>query len=247
MKKFTAFFLFLFTLVINQAGLPQDFASYYSRNLFLMAPAGTFRQGLGGFANPATTRMTRTFNTQFYWTGNSVENISINDWGLYSAFRGFGFSVQQQKSSGAKATDYNFNLAFGDYSSSVGIGYTWSSGDKAAFSREKMFSLGLLLRPNRFLSLGGVGSISTQSSAKEGVLEAAIRPLGTPFLTLFADWAIQKTERLKDAPWSAGAAVQLFNGFNLVGRYFDNDFFTLGLSVNLGSAAFSGQSHYNSD
>jgi protease-4 len=108
-------------------------------------------------------------------------------------------------------------------------------------------SAGAIFRPSRFLSVGLVGNFSIASSAREGVGEIGIRPLGSPKLTLFADAAIQKGDAIKDADWSAGAALQVLSGTYLVGRYFKSDAFTLGLAVNFGRSGVAAQSHFDAD
>lgn len=223
----------------------QDFAPYYSRNFFLMGSAGSFQNGLLGFANPANLGMLKTFNARFYWISDAVEEADLASWGLFTAAPGLGFGMLRQKINGSKIDDYNVSLGGGNGRAAFGIGYTWSSGDKDFFNRENLFSAGFLYRPFRHISLAGLGSFSTQTSAREGVLELGLRPLGSSFLTLFADYAIQKQQTLDDAPWSAGAALELLPGISLTGRYFDSEAFTVGVNFSFGRGFVGGQGHYN--
>ncbi len=223
----------------------QDFAPYYSRNFFLMGSAASFQNGLLGFANPANTAMLKTFNARFYWINDQVENADLSGWGLFTAAPGLGFGMLRQKFSGSKIYDYNVSLGAGNGRAAFGIGYTWSSGDKDFFNREDLFSAGFLYRPVRHISLAGLGSFSTQTSAREGVLELGLRPLGSSFLTLFGDYAIQKKQTLGEAPWSAGAALELLLGISLTGRYFDSEAFTVGLNFSFGRGFVGGQGHYD--
>jgi protease-4 len=76
------------------------------------------------------------------------------------------------------------------------------------------------------------------------VAELAVRPLGNRRFTIFGDYAIQKNQKIADAPWSAGAALEVLAGVNLTGRYFDNEAFTVGLNVSFGRGFAGGQGHY---
>lgn len=236
----------LMLVTVSFTTLPaQDFAPYYSRNFFLMGSAGSFQNGLLGFANPANTAMLKTFNARFYWISDQVENADLSGWGLFTAAPGLGFGMLRQKFSGSKIYDYNVSLGAGNGRAAFGIGYTWSSGDKDFFNRENLFSAGFLYRPFRHISLAGLGSFSTQTSAREGLLELGLRPLGSSFLTLFGDYAIQKKQTLGDAPWSAGAVLELLPGISLTGRYFDSEAFTVGLNFSFGHGLVGGQRHYD--
>jgi protease-4 len=245
-KLFPAAFI-LILIFASQEAATQTIPSYYSRDYFLMASPGSFERGLIGFANPASIRMMNGFNTQFMWSTDGTDASSIRDWGIFSGLRGLGFSIFHQQAGGFEVMDYNINLAAGDYRHAVGFAYTWSRGDESAFGRERFLTVGTLTRYNRYLSVGMVGNFATKSNAKEGIFEAAIRPMGNSRVTVFGDFAIQKQQRLKDVPWSAGGAVELLTGLKLVGRYFDSEAFTLGISLNLGYGGFSAQSHFDAN
>lgn len=247
MNKFITIAVILCSFLSAGKAIAQIIPSYYSKDYFLMASPGSFERGLIGFANPAGIRMMNGFNTQFMWSTDGTDASSIRDWGIFSAFPGLGFNVFRQEAGGLKVTDYNLNLALGDYQNALGIGYTWSTGDQSAFGRERYITVGSLSRPSRYLSVGMVGNFATRSNAKEAIFEAAIRPLGNSRITIFGDFAIQKPQRLKDAPWSAGGALEVLPGLKLVGRYFDGEAFTLGVNLNLGYGSISAQSHFDSE
>jgi len=239
--------LFCILCMQHDNGLSQTAFDYYSRNNFLFAPAGAFQDVLVGFANPANLALLHAPEFRFHWSTDGTDATSFNDWGIFSGVRGFGFGVLRQHASGLRVTDYRLSTAFGSQSLALGFAYGWSSGDEKAFGRENLFSTGAIIRPNRYLSLGLIGNFFTQSSAKEGIAEIGVRPLGTARLTLFADGALQKKMKLDAAPWSAGVVAQLVPGVHLVGRYFKDDAFTLGLSLNFGKSGIAAQAHFNED
>ena len=122
MKKLFPATIILLLIFAGQEITAQTIPSYYSKNYFLMASPGSFERGLIGFANPAGIRMMNGFNTQFMWSTDGTDASSINDWGIFSGFRGLGFNVFHQEAGGFDVTDYNINLAAGDYRHAVGAG-----------------------------------------------------------------------------------------------------------------------------
>jgi len=225
----------------------QPLPDYYSRNNFLMAPAGVFQEGLLGFTNPANLALLQASETRFSWSTEGTDATSFNDWGIFTGVRGLGFGALRQHLGDLKATDYRISTAFGSAGLAFGVAYGWSTGDLEALGRERLLATGSLFCPCRYLSFGMIGNFSLESSAREGIAEIGIRPLGTPQLTLFADAALQKNMQLTDAPWSAGATLQVVSGIHLVGRLFENEAFTAGLTINFGGTGIGSQAHFDTD
>ncbi len=223
----------------------QHFPSHYERHSFLMGSAGSYHNGLLGFSNPANTQMLRRFNFRYQWATERGGRSGIGDWGVYTAGRGWGFAVQRQEIGGFKAKDYQLAFSGGHSGAAIGFSYTWHSGDKAELNRENLFTTGLLLRPSRYLSVGATGTLSTEKDHREGVVEVGIRPFGDRRLTLFGDAAWETKRQISDALWSAGAALQIFSGVDITGRYFESEAFTVGLNFSFGGSYTSGQSHYD--
>ncbi len=234
-------------LLITQSIWAQPPDSYYSHNNFLMAPASTFEEGLVGFSNPANLTLLKTWESRFHWSTDGTDATSFNNWGFFSGARGLGFGMLRQNFGSLRVTDYRLSTAFGSQGMALGLSYGWSSGDWRALDRERLLAAGTIIRPFRFLSLGITGNFSLQSKQREGVAELGIRPLGSDILTLFADAAWSKNIRMTDVPWSAGAALQVLPGIHFVGRVFENESFTAGLSINLGHGGIGSQSHFDAD
>ncbi len=240
------FGLMIFFLSVS-SGRSQAIPGYYSRSNFLFASPGSFQNGLVGFTNPANLRMVKMFESRFFWSTDGTDMATINDWGFFTGVRGLGFGMLRQNIGGVKINDYKISSGFGSDAMAMGLAYGWSTGDYNALGREKFLTVSTLIRPFRYLSAGIIGNFSLESKNREGIVEIGIRPLGTPRVTLFADGALQKNTRLADAPWSAGAAIQFVPGINLVGRYFDNESFTLGLIINFGMAGAGAQAHFDNN
>ncbi len=236
----------LLTLATGLAGA-QTFPTYFSTSDLAFTSPGALKYGLYGFDNPALLTCVRHPDMEFVWTDATGRWNSFNRWGLFTAVPNFGFGAVTTKTGSASLTDYRLSLGFGDRSLGFGIGYSFSGGDKAAFDRRNSWTLGALLRPTPYLSVGLVGTATGSGGRSEGVVDLGLRPLGSELVTLFADYAIQDHQRLGAGAWSTGAALEPLAGIRITGRYFDTHAFSVGLTVSLGNAGLSTQSTYDSD
>ncbi len=242
MTKTGGLLLVSISLLFSQ-GLPD----YYSQYYFLPAPPGSFQQGMAGFANPANASHLKDFEGRFAWRTDGTKTGTIKDWGVFGGYRGFGFGVLRQKFAGHIINDYSVSGAFGSDGLAFGAAYDWSGGDTDFFNRGHKARIGTIYRPNRYLSLGATGQFSLKSDRWLGAAECAVRPLGTPLLTLFADGFLHDDQSIDNAQWSAGIALQAIKGVHLVGRYFDSKAFTAGLSLDLGKSGISAVSFQDKD
>ncbi len=243
MKKLSTWVIL--ALLLSTSANGEVGTDYYSRNDFLFTSAGTFQEGLVGFSNPANLALLKSAESRFYWSSDGVNAWSFRNWGIFFGAPHIGFGAQHQEFNAGHITDYRLSLGFGSAAHASGIAYGWSSGDKEFIGRERILSFGSIMRPFDFLSFGLITNFSLQSRWNEGIAELGIRPLGTSRLTLFVDAALERGMRVEDAPWSVGTAVEIVEGINLTGRYFDNKAFTLGLSINFGTHALGSQSHFD--
>ncbi|MFZ0390541.1 MAG: signal peptide peptidase SppA [Calditrichia bacterium] len=243
MKKLV--FTFILSLMASGSLFSQSLPGFYSRYSFLMTAPGAFQDGMAGYANPANLKMLDGFESRFYWNTDGAKTFSIDDWAIIAGADALGFAAVRRHFGEYQLTDYRLSTAMGHRGFAFGLAYGWATGDDQLFNYENLLVSSILARPNRFLSIGVTGNFSTESSAREGFGEIAVRPFGNGRFTLFADAAIQKKTNWQDAPWSAGAAVEILKGLHLSGRYFDNERFTVGLSLNLGHDGLSSLAHYH--
>ena len=234
-------------IILPVISFAQEMPGYYERNQFLMTAPGSYYEGLLGFSNPANLAVQNNPEHRFYWSTDGTDAVSFGNWGYFFGAPHFGFGIQRQEFSGMHVTDYRLSIGMGSPDRMFGLGYSWSSGDQEFFGRERLLTVGTLQRPCKYFSGGLVGNFSLESGWNEGIAEIGIRPLGNSKLTLFADGALQRDMKFSDAPFSAGAAVQILPGVNLIGRYFESEAFTVGFSINFGFQGFGGQSHFDSD
>ncbi|MCP4580559.1 MAG: hypothetical protein GY839_03000 [candidate division Zixibacteria bacterium] len=227
--------------------LGQAIPDYYTHSGFLMASPGVYNEGLLGFTNPANSSFLNAFDSRFHWTTEGTKAGTFDDWGLFLGAPNIGFGVLHNNYGDLKITDYRLSLGFGGDMYASGIGYSWSTSNNDNANREKSWSSGMIFRPMKCLSLGLTGQWSIESGERQGIAEIGIRPLGNPRITLFGDMAMQKKTKFSDALWSAGAVFEIVPGINLSGRYFENESFTTGLTIDFGKNAISSQLHFDND
>ena len=221
----------------------QEMVGYYEQD-FLAAPPASFEDGLHGFANPAVPQIVDD-NLRFVWTTDGRDLGSIQSWGVFSSMGGLGSAVVRRNVGNLRTTGWHVSLAGGNRRFALGLGYQGYSGDATVLGRYNRLTTGTVLRPSPYVSIGLVGNVSLETDDREAVAEVGVRPLGTPRLTLFVDAAVADGQALVDAPWSAGAAVQVAEGVNLVGRVFESEAFSFGLRFDLGRAGIESQSRFD--
>lgn len=251
----------LITLLLSVASMSVVYGQigaivpYHTHNNFQLASPGAMGAGLYGYENPAMLNLLHQPDLVFTWNSNSgywhAPWNKPRQWGLFMAVPHLGFGVIHTKlpDSVSAINDYRISLGFGDKTFSAGFGYGWSSGDRTVFKRQNVFTSGMLIRPIRYASLGLAASWATSGGAKEGVVDLAVRPLGTEMITLFTDYAMQNKKpfdsTLNKSAWSFGMAIEALPGIRFTGRYFDSKVYTLGIQISLGHAGFSAQSNYD--
>lgn len=243
--------------LLGSAVMAQSLSPYYTQMDFQLASSGAIGSGLYGFENPALLNYVRQPDLIFAWNTNPSQWKGMDKWGLFTAVPHLGFGMIRQDihhpelvgfgygSEKTTITDYRLALGVGSRSFGLGLGYGWSGRNAHDFPvyRENVFTVGTLLRPNRYLSLGMTGYFVEGSD--QGLIDAAVRPLGSEKLTLFGDYVVQKKGTVPDFDnnWSAGVATEFLPGVRVVARYFESKAATVGFQFSLGRAGLSAQTH----
>jgi len=222
------------------------YPSYYEQNSFGLTSPGAMKYGLYGFNNPAVLSTLNQPDIYFAWNDRTGEWNDFDNWGLFFAFPGFGFVVVHSELLDYSVNDLRLSFAGGSESFSFGTAIGWSSGDVDLFNRATLYSLGTLIRPMKYFSIGLTANLPTRGYS-EGVVDVGIRPLGNEKITLFGDAAFNTKSYESENKWSAGVAVEPLDGLRLVGRYFENKYFTVGVQFSFGNAGITTQSHFDSD
>jgi protease IV len=201
--------------------------SYYQTLDFNLTSPSAFAEAVGGYANPSIYPMMPGGELEFYWSDYNDQEFDPTRWGIFSGLKNIGFGVEYSKlrfpTGEASVTDYRIGVGGGTGRGSFGVGYGWSGGDDETFGRENLIQAGLALRPNRYLSVSAEFNFSAESSKKQQLIDAAVRPLGNDRLTVFGDVELSSDALSTATPWSVGAMVEVPAGLKIVGRWFEGD------------------------
>lgn len=216
-----------------------DIPSYYTHLDFNLTSPSAWTTAAGGYANPAVYAAMP--GAELEWYGGIVEDdgqSGLDRWGLFTGLKHLGLGAVHQRMPAANGTyavtDYRLALSFGDQSSALGVSLGWSRGDREAFARHTVMQLGTVQRFGAYVSAGLAGTFSTETADQSGLADLAVRPLGTDRLSVFGDIELPRGAALEDAPWSAGAMVQVVPGVSFIGRYFEDESFALSFAYSFG-------------
>ncbi len=223
------------------------FESYFERSDFLMTSPGAMQSGLYGYSNPALLHYLHQPDVAFHWSSDSFID-EIPRWGGFFGFPGAAFSFVRNDVMDQVYRDYRIAVGGGTDAAAAGLALNWYRGDTDLFDLKTNVTFGTITRPNRYLSIGMTGTTTFNAEYYEAVGDLAIRPTGTPALTLFGDYAVNhQADGFLDGRWSAGAATEALPGIRFTGRYIDDIGFTAGIQFSFGRSGVSYQSHRDND
>lgn len=241
-KKIVVAFLFLF---VTQNFAQRMYPYEVNLNLFPASP-GALRFGLNGFDNPALLNYIKNPDFYFIWNNGNKNYFNLNEYGFFAGFNKFGFSYYNKEiTPTGRINSYKFSSAFGDRFVSFGFSYQWTKAKNINQKFDDVLTLASLMRLNKFLSIGLIGSSNYSLKNYETALDFSVRPFGTEKITLFTDYVYWKFSNQQKSSWSGGIVVQPFSGMNLSGRYFDNGSFSFGLQVSFGNIGFLQSINFN--
>ncbi len=243
----TRLVIYLSLLFLSVSNFAQEgFSSFHERNDFLLTSPGAMKHGLYGYDNPALLTYVDNFDLMFAFSNRYDKLSELKNWGLFAAVSNVGFGVVHNRIGGYTINDYKLSLAAGDRDLSFGVGYGWSAGDKNIFKRTDIVTIGALLRPVKYLSVGLTGTTSTTINSREGYAEVAIRPFGNETVSVFGDFSYRNKALpgIKTTGWSLGFSAEVLPGLILTGkRNFETEISSAGISLGLGNVGFSYQAH----
>lgn len=231
------FWLLFMTTLICVPGFTQN-STFYDRTSFLMASPSAWKYGLYGYDNPAILSTISIPDSMISWEDSSIFSNNINHYGFFIAFPHLGFASTKQNMNGKEMVDYQLSGSAGTRTFSIGSAFRWNQEDS-------FINLSFLFRPNPYLSIGFSDNINTVSQNWEITPDLSIRPFGNERLSLFADYSLLNNEAILDGKWSVGAVGEMLPGLCISGRYFNDNSFSLGLSMSFGISGVSMQSLVN--
>ncbi|MCH7549440.1 MAG: signal peptide peptidase SppA, partial [Candidatus Krumholzibacteriota bacterium] len=228
------------------AGGFSEIPSYYTHLSFNLTSPTAYTTAVGGFANPAVYALMPGPEIEAYFADpNDNPTGGLSRWGLFTGLGkiGFGFQHERAPDNGTtvSVTDYRLAISGGSRDKTLGASVGWSRGDEDAFQRTTVIQLGYAQRINRKVSIGLSGIFSTEKSDQAGLFDVAYRPLGDGRVTVFGDLEYAKGYSLKNAPWSAGAMLEIPAGVKFIGRYYEREAFSLALAYTFGAGKGGGR------
>jgi protease-4 len=217
---------------------------YYSINQLGFTSPGAMKYGLYGYDNPALLSTQSGPDVYFTWSDKTGTWNNFDNWGLFTSIPHMGFAVVNSRLFGATLNNYKLSASLGNDSFSYGLGYSWNTGNEGVFNVSNLYTLGTLIRPDKYLSLGLIGNLPT-SGRSGGVVDLAIRPLGNEFISLFGDYSFEKDRYIGEIKWSTGVAFEAMPGLRITGRYFDTKLFSAGVELSLGNFGISSGTHFD--
>jgi protease-4 len=241
LSQFTVISFILFTVLLHAQ---QSLTNYYSINQYGLTSPGAMQYGLYGYDNPALLTELSGPDLFITWSNKTGSWNSLDNWGLFAAIPNLGFAVVNSRLPNVSINNYKLSGSLGNDAFSFGLSYSWNTGDEGAFNASNLYTLGSLIRPNQYLSIGLIGNLPT-SGRSEGVIDLSVRPLGNEFISVFGDYSIKKNRYPGQIKWSAGAALEALPGIRITGRYFDTKFFSAGVELSLGNFGISSGAHFD--
>jgi len=241
LSQLTIISFILFSVLLHAQSSLMD---YYAINQYGLTSPGAMKYGLYGYDNPAMLSTQSGPDVFFTWSNKTGTLNNFDNWGLFSSIPHLGFAIVNSRLFGASLNNYKISGSLGNDAFSYGLSYSWNTGDEGAFNASNLYTIGTLIRPNEYLSLGLISNLPT-SGRSEGVIDFAVRPLGDEFISVFGDYSIKKDRYPGEIKWSAGAAVEAFPGIRITGRYFDTKLFSAGVELSFGNFGISSDTHFD--
>jgi protease-4 len=224
-RRFPAVGAFLCLLLLGplacaqtDTGVLYPLRDYQDYSDFLPTTPSVAAGAVGALANPAAWSMSDRPEYAFWWDDRDLTPGRLDDFGFSSGrILGAAYNRTTVRLNGraVRLEDYQLGLSAGVPRSTVGLAYRWSSGDADSVAREDAILVGMISRPNRYLSLGLAGQSSVESDARLGIADVGLRPFGRDYLTLFADYSLRDGRRLEQGWWGAGIEIRPMDGVQL--------------------------------
>jgi protease-4 len=193
---------------------------YRTESWFLPQTPSVTGGAVGGLFNPGAFALSDVASSDA-WMDDRDGHFSFDHFG-FAAGRNLNFAMNRSlvdwKGGRAAINDWQVGLAGGNRAGSFGLAYRWAGGSPANELRDRTLVAGLVSRPARWLTWGVSRAQSLEAGAAQNIFDLGLRPLNTPWLTLFGDWTVNDGTPFEDGNWGAGLEVRPARGFHLGAR-----------------------------
>lgn len=175
---------------------------------------------VGGLFNPAASALYARGGLDM-WSGRS--DLTAHQGYGFALGRTLSFALHDQEFGPVNApysvTNLQLGLTRGGPAGALGLAYRWATGETGRTPRHKSLVVGGAARVHSWLTLGAAQNQSLQADAGQTVLDLGLRPLGRPWLTLFADWTADRDQAFfGEGGWGAGLEIRPLTGVHLGAR-----------------------------
>lgn len=213
---------------------------------------------LGSFWNPAGWATMSRSEAVFTWDDRNAAAKRLDNWGVHLGGHGLGASMRRSlepvNGQMSSIDDYQLAMAGGSRADNWGLSYGWSKGAGSGELRQHYLTLGNIMRPSKYVSLGSAGTLGLRNGRTQAHVDLGLRPLrGSHRLTIFGDIAANDKDNPKTLQWGAGVEVMPFDGIRIAGKIsklFPDDpapWFTLGLGFSVDATSVHITPSYDKD
>ncbi len=221
-----------------------------TQSAFLPGAPGSQGSVMAAYSNPALLEYASEPEVATAWNQGDAADLA-NRWGAFAGRHRLGLGTVRAGDATGGGYESRLSTSVGGRGLSFGLGYGWSSGPRVATTPRRHLLWGLLWRPDAVTSAGITVATASLPNPLDRVWDLAgdiaLRPLGTPRLTLFADGSwngeIFGNRADRHVAWSAGACVNWPRGLHLAVRYADHERVSVGLAGTLGRTEVGTQFH----
>ncbi len=248
--------LALLALLLAPAAAPagQALAPYETESDLLATTPSTDAGALGAMFNPAQWGAYERPELAFFWSDADVRPHAMDNWG-FAAGRGLGLSVRRhdfRTPSGPRSvTDWQIGAGGGTAGAPEGSGYTglafgFSGAGKGLVGRRSFISVGQIARPARWLSIGSATQFALGGDDIQDVTDVGLRPLGTPRIQLFADYALRRDQHWDGGALAGGLSLRPVDGLEAAFKLREGGAYQVALSLTIDRAGARAVPHYDS-
>jgi len=258
MRYTTKLLSLLFATIALAESLPPKLLNYGEGILNTASTPGAYMGALGSFWNPAGWATMSRSEAVFTWDDRNSARKRLDNWGIHAGGHGFGASMRRSLVSHGDdfeyIDDYQLAMAGGSRADSWGLSYGWSKGEPSGDMRQHYVTLGNIMRPYKYVSIGSAWTLGLRNGRAQGQVDLGLRPLGGSHrLTLFGDLAANDKDSPRTMQWGFGAEVMPLNGIRIAGKvsklYPDAPapWFSLGVGFSVDASSFHLTPHYDND
>lgn len=242
-----------FLLLVGRAApaaAQEALAPYEEESDLLATTPSTDAGAVGAMFNPAQWGAFDRPEMAFFWSDADARAHAMDNWG-FAMGRGLGLSFRRhdfRTPAGPRNwNEWQIGAGGGDGAQYGGIAFGFSGAGKALLRRRNFISVGNISRPARWLSLGTATQFALGDDDIQGVADVGVRPLGTPRVLLFADYALRRRERWDGGALAGGVAVRPFDGLDAAVKLREGGALQLAFSLTLGRSGVRAMPRYDRD